>query len=80
MCVCESLDFILKVFGCHFPQGGNDSFGVHCPTKTAPLECDIKGGRALDVLANEMATRPSQKPGKPRVTGLRWNTKVSVSH
>ena len=32
-------------------QGGNDSFGVHCPTKTAPLECDIKRGRSLDVPA-----------------------------
>ena len=48
-------------------QGGNDSFGVHCPTKTAPSECDIKRGRSLDVLASDMATRPSQKPGKPRV-------------
>ena len=32
-------------------QGGNDSFGVHCPTKTAPLECDIRGGLSLDVPA-----------------------------
>ena len=46
-------------------QGGNDSFGVHCPTKTAPLECDIKRGRSLDVPASDMATRPSQEPGKP---------------
>ena len=48
-------------------QGGNDSFGVHCPTKTAPSECDIKRGRSLDVPASDMATRPSRKPGKPRV-------------
>ena len=42
-------------------------FGVHCPTKTAPSECDIKRGRSLDVPASDMATRPSQKPGMPRV-------------
>ena len=74
-------------------QGGNDSFGVHCPTKTAPSECDIKRGRSLDVLASDMATRPSQQPGKPRVkshmsvefpdiyiyilSGLQWHYKAS---
>ena len=78
VCVCESLDSKLKVPS--FPQGGNDSFGVHCPTKTAPLKCDIKRGRSLDVPASEMATRPRQKPGNPRVTGIRWNTKVSMNH
>ena len=49
----------------HRKQGGNDPFGVHCPTKTAPLECDIRRGRSLDVPAIDMATRPNQKPGKP---------------
>ena len=47
-------------------QGGNDSFGVHCPTKTAPLECDIRRGRSLDVPAIDMATRLSPKPRTPR--------------
>ena len=37
------------LFGCQ--QGGNDSFGVHCPAKTTPLESDIEGGRSLDVPA-----------------------------
>ena len=69
--MCVHLDSKLRVSGmsseCFYQQqGGNDSFGVHCPTKTAPLECDIRRGRSLDVPAIDMATRPSQKPGKPR--------------
>ena len=73
VCVCVHPDSKLRVLAmtCKFTifgkQGGNDSFGVHCPTKTAPSECDIKRGRSLDVPASDMATRPSRKPGKPRV-------------
>ena len=66
-CVCVQPDSKLRVLVRHQQQGGNDSFGVHCPTKTAPLECDIKRGCSLDIPASDMATRPSQKPGKPRV-------------
>ena len=73
VCVCVHSDSKLRVlamirrFHYVWKAGGNDSFGVHCPTKTAPSECDIKRGRSLDVPASDMATRPSQKPGMPRV-------------
>ena len=48
----NSKEIRLRVFELTM-QGGNDSFGVHCPTKTAPLECDIKRGRSLDVPAGD---------------------------
>ena len=52
--MCVHPDSKLRVTGgLLISQGGNDSFGVHCPTKTAPLERDIKRGRSLDVPAGD---------------------------
>ena len=38
-------------FETNYQQGRNDSLGVHCPMKTAPLECDIERRRSFDAPA-----------------------------
>ena len=59
------------IFGTNYEQGGNESFGVHCPTKTAPLECDVKRRRFLDVPAvaskKAGASEPARLEGRPEL-------------
>ena len=45
VCTCNAVSKSLLLTGTagfESEQGGNDSFDVHCPTKTTPLECELR--------------------------------------
>ena len=50
VCVCHPWSH-RDAFAFVLPQGGNEHFGRHCPTKTLPSCCDIPEGRLGNVPA-----------------------------